>query len=223
MDVVGIDPSQRHTGLCLLREGETEPRFYEIQTGTQDIMTSSIIIEQELKHWMRFLNCLDTVFCLEKSVSGGFTSALLFHVQMVILKTIEQWPFYAAPSPCGVKPSVARVRLVWPLPVQLKSYMQKMCGVQGVSKEAIVARCKQMVPSYKGRMSSHKADAYFLARLGKAVIEGRWSYKLSEKELRILPNEQWEIINGNGAGDSAGNPAKAGKEVRGVVGSFSGL
>lgn len=176
---IGIDPSLRHTGLCLLSEG-AEPLFYEIKTLAPDILSAGWELEGELKQWLkRSVPPFRFLLGQEKMLISGWSSNTLFHVQMIVLKMVQahcegiEYPFTCMP-----------------LPVQLKAYMRDMHKVSIKDKTSIVRSFKEQT-GIKG-MSSHCAEAYYLARLVRDVYEGRWSYKLS-KDLPIIP---WEVLGG---------------------------
>lgn len=118
---------------------------------------------------------------MEKQLSvGGHSSALMFHMQMVIAEAVH---------------SVSRwwkeTHWVLPLPVQLNSYMKKR-GVDTTSGRTIVASKQIQALNLEGRVSQHAADAYFLARLAEEVSAGQFTYKLPTKELELFP---WTVVN----------------------------
>jgi len=82
--------------------------------------------------------------------------------------------------------------LVMPLPIQLKSYITKMHGIDTTSKSSIVAGFKKQM-DWSKRISSHKVDAYYLTRLAEDVLLGRWRYKLPSKETNLFAGT---ILNG---------------------------
>lgn len=179
---LGIDPGLRHTGVCLLRE-EAAPTFYQINTNKMSVLEAANYLKLEFRNFCETYGLLgDTVFCVEKQLSvGASMSALMFHVQMQITQAIAE--FVPAESP---------PKMVSPLPVQLTSYMKRM-GVPTKPDSATVRHFKETTGHHRSRVSIHCVDAYYLARLAKAVIAGTWKYKLQKKETRLYP---WEIING---------------------------
>jgi len=104
---------------------------------------------------------------------------LMFYIQMICLGVIESR--FVALDP----------RLVMPLPVQLKSYMRKVYDVNITSKSTIVKSFKEQC-GYEGRISQHKVEAWFLARLGEDVCTGMFKYKLPSREAPLV---SWRIIN----------------------------
>jgi len=46
VNLIGIDPSQRHTGLCVLRD--SEPSFFEIQPKQDSILECLEYLAEEL-------------------------------------------------------------------------------------------------------------------------------------------------------------------------------
>lgn len=173
MNVVGIDPGQRHVGLCLLNGAET--LFHEIKTDKQDVLTSIVTIESQLDNFLtsKGLNPGTTLFAIERQLSvGGQSSSLMFCMQMTILKQIcMNWK---------------DVQLVMPLPVQLRSYIKKVHGGDISSARATVKHF-QTTTRWKQRISQHCVDAYYLARLAQDVKAGKWEYKLPSNEAQLFP------------------------------------
>lgn len=172
MNLVGIDPGQRHTGLCLLTEAG--PVFHEIRTGEEDVLTSLRTIRAELISWRmtHSLHAGNTTFAMEKQLSvGGQSSSLMFAVQMTILDVIT-------PSD-GIK-------IVSPLPIQLVSYLKKVHNIDTTSASSIVKSFQTQL-NWKKRISQHCVDAYYLARLAQDVLAGKWEYKLPSNEQKLFP------------------------------------
>jgi len=177
---LGIDPSQRHTGLCFLENREAEPHFCEIQTGDLPLAESALDLRSDFRTWVgHMMQRGDTLLvAMEKQVVGGHMSLTLFHIQMVLIEELATF-------------SDRRVKLVFPLPVQLKKYMRERHGV-------IVSSKTQIVRSYQekyggGRISSHKVEAFYLALMGIDCSEGSWKYKLPAREP---PLSRLEIVGG---------------------------
>lgn len=171
----GIDPSQRNVGLCFRKSG-AQSWFHQIQPET-DILSSGREIQQKLLQYFRLYQ--PTVFALEKQMPNAtITGPLLFYIQMVVLGTIHEY--------------TKEPKLVWPLPIQLRSYLKKRVGADISSKGTVVAHFKE-TENYPLRISSHCVEAFYLTRLAEDVLAGVWNYKLSEKELKIV---DWKVING---------------------------
>lgn len=173
--IVGIDPSQRHTGVCILDQHLKVLEVFDIVTGATPILESGIMIRDQIG--ILFKKYPDALYCMEKMMPGATCGPLLFYVQMIILESMAEH---------------TSKRLVHPLPVQLRSYMKKLLGKVPENKTATVQGFRELT-SFKGRVSSHCADAYFAARMGDEVVNNRYSYRLSEKELPIM---SWGVING---------------------------
>lgn len=186
MKVVGIDPSQRHTGLALLDE-QVEggaPLFFEIETRGTDLLTSVQRIRREFASFVsEHIEKDNVAFSMEKMVASGFSSQLLFYVQMALFEEIQKC--YPKSEPI----------LINPLPVQLKSYMRRRFQINPEKKSTIVNGFKEKCPvaSKFGRVSSHLVEAYFLARMGIEVLEHRWEYTRPQRELPLVP---WEVNYG---------------------------
>lgn len=176
MRIVGIDPSQRHTGICVLGEGLEIQASFDIKTEGLTILDSGVFLRSELAKL--FARYPDALFSVEKMMPTARSGALLFYVQMLLMEELLK----VSSTP----------RLVHPLPIQLKSYMQKEFKFVPKNKVDIVNAAKYH-SGYVGRMSSHMADAYFLGRLAHSVVTGGFKYALSAKEL---PLSNWKIING---------------------------
>jgi len=181
--VIGIDPSQRHTGLASLCSGSV-PVFHEIQPTT-DILTSGRQIEQELTLFLSKEATPDTFYSVEKQLSvGGQSSSLMFYVQMVVLNTVGRF----------VQENFKKEPVfVMPLPIQLKSYMKKVHGFDISKPSTIVQSWKKKhsgAPWAQGRISQHKVDAFMVAELALDVMKGSFSYKKPQKEAPLIP---WEI------------------------------
>jgi len=111
---------------------------------------------------------------------GGESSSLRFADQLLILGCIHHY----APH--------EEMRLVLPLPIQLKSYMTKVHGIDTKNKSSIVAGFKEQT-GWKGRISSHKVEAYYLALLARDVSLGSWRYKVPQKETKLFAGI---VVNG---------------------------
>ena len=179
MNFIGIDPSQRHTGLCVLRN--SGPSFFEIQPDQPNILECMDQLSNEFSSWLCQNYRTGDQICIERQLSmGGQMSSLMFLVQMVVLSCIKRH----AP--------LQEMRLVMPLPIQLKSYMSKVHGIDTKKKSYIVAAFKEQL-SWSERISSHKVEAYYLARLAEDVLLGRWQYKIPSRETNLF---EGTILNG---------------------------
>lgn len=177
---VGIDPSKRHTGLCLLNE--TVPRFNEIRTNDVDVLTAAGMVHTGVQHFLAGLDPACTTVCPERQLSvGGQSSSILFSIQLKVLEAIQNWD----PN--------HKCQFVFPLPTQLNSYRIHQHGfVNKESDSAQVARFKATT-GFQGRLSIHCVDAYYLSLLAKDVLQGIWKYKIPANEPPITP---WIIQNG---------------------------
>lgn len=173
----GIDPSQRHTGLCFYGGGPTY--FNEITTEGLDVLSSGLTIRRSLIATFRALEGGTTAaFCVEHQLPvGGQSSALLFHIMMCVLEAIN----HVNPNPT----------ILLPLPIQLQSYVAKRHG--SPTKGRPYVEQFQRTFGHTGRISQHRVDAYYLARLAEDVANGTWEYKLPSKQAALTP---WSITNG---------------------------
>jgi hypothetical protein len=167
------------SGLCFIKDGpesvEIEDAF-EITTEDLPILESGLKIKERVA--TVFKRYPAATYCIEKMIAGATTSPLLFYVQMAIL---EEWNRYT------------EKRLIHPLPIQLKSYIKSITGETPKNKTAIVEAARTL-SGYRRRMSSHIADAYFLALLGRDVLAGKHSYKRSINELPLFFGD---VLSGN--------------------------
>lgn len=174
---IGIDPSQRHTGVCVVRRNNPTviAESYDIETGKLSILDSGLLIRGELRRlFSRYPNA---TYAVEKSMPGARCGALLFYVQMILLEELS---------------AGTDRKLVHILPVQLKSFMKSKVGVVPSNKTEIVRYAREL-SKFKGRMSSHIADAYFLALAAGDVRDGLYSYNISRGELPII---SWRVLGG---------------------------
>jgi len=179
VNFIGIDPSQRHTGLCVLRD--SGPSFFEIQPKQDNILECMEYLAEEFSSFLAENSGIETMICVERQLSvGGQSSSLMFLVQMLILNCIKKH-----------RPT-QKMELVMPLPIQLKSYITKMHGIETKSKSSIVAGFRKQM-DWQKRISSHRVEAYYLAKLAKDVLLGRWQYKLPSRETNLF---EGTIING---------------------------
>lgn len=175
MEFIGIDPSQRHTGICVMGPDLKIKDSYDITTEGLAILESGFKVRVELGQL--FGKYPDAVYSVEKMMPAAGSGALLFYFQMILLEELA---------------TRTTRKLVHPLPIQLKSFMKMLTGTVPTNKTEIVKRAKEL-SGYTKRMSSHIADAYFLARAAKMAVEGRYEYNLSRLELPLF---SWEVIGG---------------------------
>lgn len=167
---VGIDPSQRHTGLCVLHPDGRIAATKEIVTGDLSLMDSGVKVRRELHEFIIQEDLRGSVFCMEKQLPRLTAGPQLFYVQMLVLEILQLY---------------TERLLVFPLPVQLKSYIKNRTGETPRSKSDVV-RLAKALSGVKGRTSSHVADAYFLALLSMDLRDGKHSFRLSEAELPLI-------------------------------------
>lgn len=178
---IGVDPSVRHTGIIILDDNAKVLRTAEIQTGDMPLLDALGHIRKEFRSWTQNnVNSEQDIFAIEKMMPTARSGPSLFVVQMLLLGLLEE--LYGQDTP----------KLVHPLPVQLKSYLKKVGGEVPPNKTAIVNLYKKETGNTQ-RVSSHIADAYFLARMARDVVAGRYAYQLSVKEL---PLTSWRPISG---------------------------
>jgi len=175
MNFLGVDPSLRHVGLCLLKPGGGF--LFEEVKAEGDVLTAGKLIRKSVIAFIRQAEG-PTTFCPEKQLSvGGSSSSLMFYCQMMIFEAILH---------CDPNPTVIN-----PLPIQLQSYVRKQIKSPEVEGQRYVDHFKETV-GYQKRISVHCVDAYYLARLGQDVCNGTWRYNLPSKEQPLTP---WKTIN----------------------------
>ena len=181
--VVGIDPSLRHTGLALHREGEADV-YYEIKTDNLSVLASQEVIREELADGVRGLLGRDltgsrrVVWSIERQLPQGAVNGWLTMVAMLtVCAAIDNLSLPGQPA------------MVAPYPNQLKSYIKKVHGVSTGTKNLIRQGHKKITG---GKLvSSHKAEAWFLTRMAKDVLNGKWTYGQSPTAPRLF---SWPII-----------------------------
>lgn len=182
MYILGIDPSQRHTGLCL-RDTTVSgaPRFYEIQPKEKELYASLKTLQEELSCFLKaFVQPIppdQVAICIEKQGYAGHSAQTLFCAEMFIIDTIK--------TSLGKMP-----KFLSPIPVQLESYLKKVEGLDICSKKSIVDGYKAL--HGQGRISSHLVEAFYLTKLAEAVLAKSWRYNLSSNEI---PRYPWPTIN----------------------------
>jgi hypothetical protein len=177
--ILGIDPSLRHTGLCL-KDGNNLT-FHEIKTKSLDVLSASELIREEFFKFVEETGCSNCSVSMEKQLSVGASySSLMFHVQMNMLQAIKlQW----------VKP----FNLIMPLPVHLLSYLKRVYGLKPSREASPVVKLFKETTLYQDRVSVHCVDAYYLAEIGEKIIRGEHSYNKPKKEKNLTP---WRILDG---------------------------
>jgi hypothetical protein len=94
--------------------------------------------------------------------------------------------------------TVGEILMVAPYPNQLKAYIRRRWNVGTGSKTQIRLGQRRALlergcePQAK-LVSSHKAEAWFLAQMARDVLAGRWFYEQAAAKVRVFP---WPIIRG---------------------------
>jgi hypothetical protein len=188
LNVLGIDPSQRHIGLCFTAESILSPRFRELKPEG-DLLTCYQTLKNSLIYELSFLDPYDDLVCVEKQLSvGGQSSGTMLVMQNAVHEAIQDWL-----SRRVSKYRDLNFQLVSPLPIQLQKYIRDMIGFKGKTNGELVSFFKQQT-SVAGRVSIHCVDAYYLTRLARDVRRGLWRYNLPSKEHPLHP---WKILNGD--------------------------
>lgn len=191
--LIGIDPSQRHTGICVIVDGG-EPIFHEIAPSLEEcpvLLDSLLYLRRETRNFLATYfdrsqsSTTEVLLGMEKQVGGGNMSMTLFSAQMTI------WGVFQAFLPPN------SILLVNPLPIQLKSYMRKRFGVDLENKSAIVESFKKQYGTSHNvdlkRISSHKVEAWYLTQMAKEVKNGTWAYTPPSKEKPLVT---WKTLYG---------------------------
>jgi len=176
MYFLGIDPSQRHTGLCLLSEDANRYVFRELKTKDCDLLTACQFLKTELHLTLaQWIGLEEMVVGFERQISRA--SPFLFHVQMELLEELGEWV------------GKSKLKLVLPMPSQLRAYMRDRHEVDITNKSTTVASFKKKV-NFQNRVSSHCAEAYYLAVMAKDVYEEKWRFNRC-RERPIIP---WQEV-----------------------------
>jgi len=181
MYFLGIDPSQRHTGLCLLDEDASRAVFRELKTKDSDLYTACQQLRSDFQATLiQWVGLGEVIVGFERQISRA--SPFLFHVQMELLEVLAE---YLKWQKSGI---------ILPMPSQLRAYMRDAHKVNITNKSSTVNSFKKQV-NYKTRISSHCAEAYYLARMAKDVYEGVWQFKRS-RERPIIPWQEVGLEHG---------------------------
>lgn len=175
MKFIGIDPSQRGTGFCILNAAGEYEDSHTIETTGLTIIPSLAKIRQQISDLVAVNR--DACYGMERMLPTARNGALLFTVQVCILEILN---------------TLSNQNLAMPLPIQLRSYMVKRAGFVPTNKSATVLAFREATG--QKAVSSHEADAYFLARLARDVSLGKFSYAAPSVELPLLP---WGFKYGN--------------------------
>lgn len=144
-----------------------------------DLTTAGRFIKDKLRPILTPMKGKVPTLCFERQLSvGAEASAMQFAAQMMLLDFILD--------------IVEPTNILMPLPTQLKSYIKKVHHGDTSNKTGIV-RTYTDSHAHKGRISSHCVEAYYLCRLARDVLDGRWRYNLPSKETALIPGT---IING---------------------------
>lgn len=185
--VIGIDPSLRHTGLCLDR-GTEPPVYHEIKTGRAPVVEAMGDIRRSLASWFREqgVDREPAIWAVERQLAQGDVNGwLMMLAQVAVCEAI-------------LEEAVGAVQMVAPYPNQLKAYISRIHGVKTDSKTQIRLGQREIMRrrSQSGEaplVSSHKAEAWFLTQMARDVLAGRWSYMQSPVKVRVFP---WPIVRG---------------------------
>lgn len=186
--VVGIDPSLRHTGLVLERRGRA-PIYHEIKTGSAPVVGALGTLREGFRIWLakHEVPTRGALWAIERQMAQAEGNGWL----MMLAQT----------AVCEVIADVARppVLMVAPYPNQLKAYISRVHGVKVGTKTQIRQGHRRLLRlqfSDAKLVSSHKAEAWFLAQMARDVVEGRWSYEQSTTKPLLFP---WPILRGGSA------------------------
>lgn len=177
--ILGIDPSERNTGLALYERGAGVV-FTEIAPKEVDVLSAVLHLQRDLREYCAKRGIgPHTLVSIEKMVLSGHSSTLLFYVQMAVLEVLAER---------GI------THMLHPLPIQLHSFIKKFEKGSIGSKTEIVASFREKYGKKLGtkRLSSHCVDAFYLLRLAQEVCRGSWEYNLPSKEVRLFP---WTLVN----------------------------
>ena len=165
------------------------PVYHEIKTGSAAVPEALGDIRREFALWLQRMEItwrVSVVWALERQMSQADVNGwLMMLAQCAVCEVI-------------LEQGGAAVRMVAPYPNQLKSYIKRMHGVSTRSKTEIRYGQQKILRDLMQTekvplVSSHKAEAWFLAQLARDVLDGRWSYEQSPSKVRVFP---WPIIRG---------------------------
>lgn len=154
--------------------------YGELQTGTLPVLSAIQKMQAEFSSWLHqnrvHHNLGRIAWGVERQMPQGDVNGWLMMVAMLaIFQVIEEV-------------SRDEVTMVAPYPNQLKSYIRQVHSVPIGSKQQIRRGHSKLT---KGKLvSSHKAEAWFLARMAQDVLDGRWSFDQSATRPKLAP---WKL------------------------------
>lgn len=176
---VGIDPGIRHTGIAVLGGGD--PLYVQLDT-TPDVSVveaaSSVRtgVTRVLHGRLR-----DAVVVVERQLPEGAVNGWL---QMVAMVAVLEGILSAA----TLEATESSPRVCLPYPNQVKAYIAEL-GV-GIANKNQIRRGHRALARSEKLLSSHLAEAWFMARMGQAVAGGR-TYRQAPTVPKLQP---WPIF-----------------------------
>lgn len=168
MEIIGIDPSVRSTGLVHLSGSGVFQSSTVLKTNS-DILSSVRLVKRGVRSFITEVssNPVDLLIGMEKPIQTSFSGPILLHIFLSILEVVED---------LGVK------QVCIPLPVQLRSYMNHILGFTPENKTQVVEAFKAL-SGVSYRVSQHEGDAYFMARMVLDCSRGNFKYKESKEKV----------------------------------------
>lgn len=188
MWIIGIDPSLRHTGVCV--RNTTDPNnlyTYEVKTGKLPVIESAWAVTDELTTFLNTINQYiwpaSTVLCIERQIPNapGSSAAIQFYMYLQVIETLDCYFNY-----------LREKFIITPFPMQLKKYMRVKHEVKEVSrKQSIIDRYKELTGRYN---SSHIAESWFMTCMAEDILKKNWTLPMDKSVIRykIFP-EGWKI------------------------------
>lgn len=134
------------------------------------ILEAGLEIREKFEGYLKSFHGSEFLFCMERMMPQARSGGALFYVQMLLLEVMKDLPGLG--------------RTVMPFPIQLRSYLIKRWGIQPRTKTDVVNGYLKLTQS-RARVSSHVAEAYFLAHLGLDVVAGKYELNLPKKEMKL--------------------------------------
>lgn len=161
--ILGIDSSKNNTGLVVLgRDGQ----ILDCETVTVAPNQSLIDCKNHMVTAVidKFKKWGDVGWVgIETEALRTITGPMLMFVRLSLMEAIYDE---------AVRTN-RPLSFTTPLAIQVRSYMKKKTGIMPSNKSDTVALFRSLTGVAK-RVSSHIADAYFIAMLTKEILEGTW-------------------------------------------------
>ena len=189
MWIIGIDPSLRHTGVCVRNTTDSKAPLYtyEVKTGKLPVIESASAVADELPTFFDSINQYmwpaSTVICVERQIPNapGSSAAIQFYMYLIVIEVLDNYFNY-----------MREKFIITPFPMQLKKYMRVKHGVKEVSRKgSITERFKELTGL---RSSSHIAESWFMTMMAEDILKQNWTLPMDKSvvKYKIFP-KGWKV------------------------------